>query len=170
MTTQVYLSDSPEQTLAVGRTLGRQLTSGDLAAPTWLVLLQGELGVGKTHFVKGLATAFGITPEEVTSPTFALVQAHPFSGGTLWHIDLYRLPTGAPIVDAIGLEEILEQPGIVVIEWPERLGKALEALIEQQSVVCRVNLEEVDETTRRITIHQTVGPAAPSDDRRTPLG
>ncbi len=152
MTEQAYLSHSPEETLAIGRALGRSLAQA-AAATTCVALLEGELGAGKTRFVKGLAAALGIAPEEVTSPTFALVQAHAFQGGTLWHVDLYRLPTGSPsIADAIALEDMLDQPGIIAIEWPERLGKALDGLMSARRAVWRIQMEEAGENARRITI------------------
>ncbi|OYT72658.1 MAG: tRNA (adenosine(37)-N6)-threonylcarbamoyltransferase complex ATPase subunit type 1 TsaE [Chloracidobacterium sp. CP2_5A] len=152
MTEQVYLSHSPEETLALGQSLGRRLAPGGTEAPAGVVLLRGELGAGKTHFVKGLAAALGIVPEEVTSPTFALVQAHAFEGGTLWHVDLYRLPAGAPIADAIGLEDLLSQPGIIAIEWPERLGDAMDGLRRAQRPVWQVQMDEAGEDARRIAI------------------
>ncbi|MCS7080552.1 MAG: tRNA (adenosine(37)-N6)-threonylcarbamoyltransferase complex ATPase subunit type 1 TsaE [Chloracidobacterium sp.] len=154
MTEQTYLSHSSEETLALGRALGHELKP-DVAAPARIVLLQGELGAGKTCFIKGLAAALGIVPEEVTSPTFALVHAHPFQGGTLWHVDLYRLPAGAPIAEAIGLEDLLGQPGVVAIEWPERLGDELEALVGTPHLVWQVRIEEVDEGRRRVTIRRS---------------
>lgn len=151
MTDQTHLSRSPEETFAVGETVGRELKpDGDATAR--LLLLEGELGAGKTHFVKGVAAALGVAPEDVTSPTFALVQVHPFPGGTLWHVDLYRLPTGAPIADVIELDEMLEQPGVVAVEWPERLGAALDGILEQHPALRWVRIAVVDETTRRITI------------------
>jgi tRNA threonylcarbamoyl adenosine modification protein YjeE len=85
-------------------------------------LLSGQLGAGKTAFVKGLARGLGINPDEVHSPSFTLVNHYP--GATqFYHIDLYRLNTGVAAAYAVDLDEILDRPGaVVVIEWAERLG------------------------------------------------
>jgi tRNA threonylcarbamoyladenosine biosynthesis protein TsaE len=154
---QTYLSHSPEETFAVGYNLGERLAAC-LAAWTdatgRVVLLSGELGSGKTQLVKGLAAALGLDPAEVTSPTFALVQAHAFPGGTLWHVDLYRLPTGPGAAEAIALAELLEQAGIIAMEWPERLGPDLPLLVADEGRTWWVQLDELEDGIRRITIHQ----------------
>ncbi len=151
-----YLSHSPDETFAVGYALGQHLAQWPDACGR-MVLLSGELGSGKTQFVKGLAAALGLDPAEVTSPTFALVQAHTFQGGTLWHVDLYRLPTGSGAAEAIALAELLEQPGIVAIEWPERLGPVLPTLAASEDRTWRVYLDERQDGSRRITLHHPVG-------------
>lgn len=86
-------------------------------------MLDGPLGAGKTVFVKGLASALGIDPEEITSPSFTLV--NPYAGRLpLVHIDLYRLDQGAAAANAVDLEELLsDERAVVVIEWAERLGQ-----------------------------------------------
>ncbi len=150
-----YLSHSPDETFAVGYALGQHLAQWPDTCGR-MVLLNGELGSGKTQFVKGLAAALGLDPAEVTSPTFALVQAHAFQGGTLWHVDLYRLPTGAQAAEAIALPELLEQPGIVAMEWPERLGPVLSTLVADAGRMWRVQIDELEDGSRRITIHHPV--------------
>lgn len=104
------------ETFALGRRLGAQLSGGEI------LLLDGPLGAGKTVFVKGLAAALDVDPEEVTSPSFTLV--NPYSGRLpLFHIDLYRLDEGAAAAHAVDLEELLsDENAVVVIEWAERLG------------------------------------------------
>jgi tRNA threonylcarbamoyladenosine biosynthesis protein TsaE len=107
-----HISHSPAETAALGEEWGRVAESG------LVIGLSGDLGAGKTQFVKGLARGLGIA-ERVHSPTFALVNI--YSGGrlTLFHLDLYRLDTPQQIT-AAGLEDYLSPAGITVIEWAER--------------------------------------------------
>jgi len=85
-------------------------------------LLQGDLGAGKTVFAKGVGAGLDIDPAEVNSPTFTILNRHE-GRMRLYHLDLYRIAGGANEVYDLGLEEILAEPGaVVVIEWPERLG------------------------------------------------
>jgi tRNA threonylcarbamoyladenosine biosynthesis protein TsaE len=108
-------SYSEADTTEAGRRLAGQLTPGDV------LLLYGDLGAGKTAFVRGLARGLGAPDHEVSSPTFTLV--HEYRGGrlTLFHADLYRLTT-AEAVD-LGLHEIGED-GVLAIEWADRLAGA----------------------------------------------
>ena len=107
---------TPEETFNLGKTIGAHLAGGEI------LLLNGPLGAGKTVFVKGLAAALDVDPEEVTSPSFTLV--NPYNGRLpLFHIDLYRLDGGAAAANAVDLEEVLtDERAVVVIEWAERLG------------------------------------------------
>ncbi len=110
------LSFKAEETSDFGKTVGEYLTGGEI------FLLSGPLGAGKTVFVKGLATALGIDPKEVTSPSFTLVNYHR-GRLPLYHIDLYRLEKKNSVAQTIGLDEIIaDSQAIVVIEWPENLG------------------------------------------------
>lgn len=106
------ISHSPAETAAVGEAWGRAAQHG------WVIGLSGELGAGKTQFVKGLARGLGITGR-VHSPTFTLVNVYAGSRLALFHLDLYRLDTREQIV-AAGLEEYLQPQGVAVIEWAER--------------------------------------------------
>jgi tRNA threonylcarbamoyladenosine biosynthesis protein TsaE len=137
-----HLAGSEEATQAFARQIATMLRSGDV------LLLSGELGAGKTTFVRGLAEGLGIDPGEVSSPTFTLV--HEYRGGrlTLYHADLYRLPQAA--TDDLGLEELGIQDGVLAIEWPDRLAHDMPGAL-------LVRLETVDESTRRIS----VGPVGP---------
>lgn len=112
-----WQTQSAEETFALGKELGEQLRGGEI------LLLDGPLGAGKTVFVKGLASALGLDPEDVTSPSFTLV--NPYAGRLpLFHIDLYRLDEGAAAANAVDLEELLsDERAVVVIEWAERLGQ-----------------------------------------------
>jgi tRNA threonylcarbamoyladenosine biosynthesis protein TsaE len=131
------LTQSEEETAAVARELASDLKASDV------ILLSGNLGAGKTAFVRGLAAGLGIDPEEVSSPTFTLV--HEYRGGrlTLYHADLYRLEKVA--TEDLGLEEMGLSDGVLAIEWPDRLSHALPG-------ARAVQIEMVDETTRRITV------------------
>jgi tRNA threonylcarbamoyladenosine biosynthesis protein TsaE len=110
--TRSFETGGEEQTSAVGEALAPELTAGDV------LLLEGELGAGKTAFVRGLARGLGLQPDDVTSPTFTLIQE--YRGGsalTLYHADLYRLSPRE--VDDLGLGELSEE-GILAVEWPDR--------------------------------------------------
>lgn len=131
------LTQSEEETKAVARELASTLKAGDV------VLLSGDLGAGKTAFVRGLAAGLGIDPGDVFSPTFTLV--HEYRGGrlTLYHADLYRLARAA--TDDLGLEEMGVTDGVLAIEWPDRLTHALPGAIA-------VNIEILGDTTRGIAL------------------
>jgi tRNA threonylcarbamoyladenosine biosynthesis protein TsaE len=144
------ITRSEEETIAVAREFAATLRAGDV------VLLSGNLGAGKTAFVRGLAEGLGINPDDVSSPTFTIV--HEYRGGrlTLYHADLYRLERTA--TEDIGLEEMGVKDGVLAIEWPDRLTHALPGARE-------VRLDLVDENTRRI---QAAGRPTPSDNSALP--
>lgn len=99
-----------EAMLELGRKVGERLRPGDV------VLLFGQLGTGKTTFVKGLAAGLGVT-DEVSSPSFALI--HVYKGAaTLCHVDLYRLDSPDD-VETLGLEELMESDVVTAVEWPD---------------------------------------------------
>ena len=110
--TERYLTRSEEETAGVAATLARRLSPGTV------VLLYGELGAGKTAFVRGFVEGVGIAPDEVSSPTFAIIQRYG-GDGRVYHVDLYRL--GPDEVEDLGLEELPEHGGLVCIEWADRL-------------------------------------------------
>jgi len=111
--TQTTVTHSEQETAAVGRGLAAALSAGDV------VLLVGDLGAGKTAFVRGLAEGLGVPASEVSSPTFTLVQEYRSGRLPLFHVDLYRL-NDAREVDDLGLDEIAED-GVLAIEWAEKL-------------------------------------------------
>lgn len=111
-------SKSSEQTFSLGERLGRRLRGGDV------VLLRGGLGAGKTLLTKGIVQALGFDVDEVTSPSFALVNLYKTDEHNIYHIDLWRIGEGSDAAFAVGLDEILEDSSaIVIIEWAERLGE-----------------------------------------------
>ncbi|HEX2344280.1 MAG TPA: tRNA (adenosine(37)-N6)-threonylcarbamoyltransferase complex ATPase subunit type 1 TsaE [Vicinamibacterales bacterium] len=140
------ITQSESETVAAGRNLAATLQPGDI------VLLSGALGAGKTAFVRGIAEGLGANPNEVTSPTFTLIQEYRGRRCTLYHVDLYRLEPRE--VDDLGLDELLAQEGITAIEWPERLPRRLEVAIE-------VLIFYTGETRREIVV--TRGEAAQPD-------
>jgi tRNA threonylcarbamoyladenosine biosynthesis protein TsaE len=131
---------SEDETLELGRGVGRVLKGGEL------VVLEGDLGYGKTVFARGVATGLGIPAEEVSSPSFTLV--HEYRGGRvpLFHVDLYRLERPEEEVGGLGIEEILAAGGVVLVEWGERLPPYL----RRDAIVVR--LHDVGEGSRRIEI------------------
>jgi len=135
------VSRSPTETFNLGKQFGEQLSGGEI------VLLSGPLGAGKTIFVKGLASALGVDPEEVTSPSFTLV--NPYAGKfPLFHIDLYRLEEGAAAAHAVDLDELLnDERAVIVIEWAERLGQ-----YPLPANVWRISITGDGETARNIAI------------------
>jgi tRNA threonylcarbamoyladenosine biosynthesis protein TsaE len=105
------------------------------------LLLRGTLGVGKTVLAQGIAAGLGIDPKQVQSPSFTLVREHSGEYGRLVHIDLYRLEPSE--LDAIGIWEILESPGVKVVEWAERLPLAIEGALQ-------IEIELGDQVENRI--------------------
>jgi tRNA threonylcarbamoyladenosine biosynthesis protein TsaE len=108
-----HITNSESETAAIGRVLAATLSAGDV------VLLFGDLGAGKTAFVRGLAEGLGVPRDEVSSPTFTLVQEYRGGRLPLFHVDLYRLNDPRE-VDDLGLEEIAEE-GVLAIEWADKL-------------------------------------------------
>jgi tRNA threonylcarbamoyladenosine biosynthesis protein TsaE len=131
-----HVTTSEEETAAVARALARQLGPGDV------LLLSGNLGAGKTAFVRGIAEGLGVDPDEVSSPTFTIV--HEYRGGRLplFHVDLYRLEKAG--AGDVGIEELGEGTGVLAIEWPDRLAATLPA-------ARRIQIEILDGDMRRIS-------------------
>jgi tRNA threonylcarbamoyladenosine biosynthesis protein TsaE len=111
-----WISHSPQETQNLGAHFGNFLRGGET------VLLSGALGAGKTLFVKGVAESLGIPGDEVTSPSFTLVN-HYTGRLRLYHIDLYRLNEGVGAAHAVDLDELLmDEQAVIIIEWAERMG------------------------------------------------
>jgi tRNA threonylcarbamoyladenosine biosynthesis protein TsaE len=135
------LSESPEATMALGAALGERLAAGDVVA------LEGDLGAGKTVFVKGVAAGLGIDPGAVTSPTFTLVHEYgdAESPCRLFHLDLYRIED-PDAVQGLGWDEAVGGRGVALVEWADRAGGWLPA--ER----LEVRLVVAGETARRILV------------------
>jgi tRNA threonylcarbamoyladenosine biosynthesis protein TsaE len=140
-----FTSDSPEQTFDFGRDLGSRLEGGEI------LLLSGPLGAGKTLFVKGICSALGIDREEVTSPSFTLV--NPYAGRVqLYHLDLYRLDEGASAAHAVDLDELLaDEKSVIVIEWAERMGN-----YPLPNNVWKIRISGDGEDARKIAIERSI--------------
>ncbi len=122
MAPAIHLTHSPDDTFDLGYDLGAALTP-ERATPCFVVLLEGDLGAGKTCFSKGLAAGLDIPDDEVTSPTFTIINEYRGGRLPLRHLDLYRLPAEADIRESLGLDEILSETGVMIVEWAERLGR-----------------------------------------------
>jgi tRNA threonylcarbamoyladenosine biosynthesis protein TsaE len=115
--TGAFVSRSEQETFELGFDIGKQLSGGEI------ILLSGPLGAGKTLLVKGMAHALGVDEDDVSSPSFTLV--NPYDGRLrLYHIDLYRLDEGVSAAHAVDLDELLsDEQAVIVIEWAERMGR-----------------------------------------------
>src|SRR5689334_12302590 len=112
-----YITRSPEETIALGRTLAGML------APPKVVLLRGDLGAGKTTLVKGIAEAFSAaSQDDVTSPTFTLIHEYRGPKASLFHIDLYRIDTQREL-DTLALDDLMSEDSILLIEWGEKFAR-----------------------------------------------
>jgi tRNA threonylcarbamoyladenosine biosynthesis protein TsaE len=133
-------TSAPEETVEAGRQLAAEL------APGAVVALSGELGAGKTHFVRGLAEGWGAT-EPATSPTFALLHEYETPRGKICHLDLYRARDSEEIWSAVH-DELDSSGGLLVIEWPDRCPELLppDAL--------RISISHTGQGRRTITIEK----------------
>ena len=133
------ITASQSETERAGEELGRRLKPGAV------VLLYGDLGAGKTAFVRGLARGLGADPEDVSSPTFTIIQEYAGATARLHHVDLYRL--SAAEIDDLGLDELIAGDAVVAIEWAERWNDRPAGAIE-------VRLEQAGDDRRRITVRE----------------
>src|SRR5580704_12863013 len=140
METREFITHSPEETVALGRTLVGQL------APLKIVLLRGDLGAGKTTLVKGIAVGFGAASEDdVTSPTFTLVHEYRGPGANLYHIDLYRVDTQRQL-ETLGLDDLIAENSVLLIEWGEKFPR----FVRERDV--EIALERVGENARKVRV------------------
>jgi tRNA threonylcarbamoyladenosine biosynthesis protein TsaE len=141
MKTTTFTSRSPQETAAIAGQLLARLAPGAVLA------LHGDLGSGKTCFVRGLAAALHLSVP-VTSPTFTLIHEYP-SEPPLYHMDLYRLG-GPDVLDALGLDEYLDGDGITVIEWADRAGP----LLPDRTIHIHFQIEQNHES-RTLTVKES---------------
>ena len=139
-----YITHSPEETRALGRTLAQALQGGAVVAFT------GDLGAGKTAFVSGMAEGLGIE-ERVTSPTFTIVNEYEGGRLPLFHFDMYRLGSADELFH-IGWEDYLARGGVCAVEWSENVDEAL----EEDTIRVDIRRGDTDQQ-RRISIQG--GPA-----------
>ena len=132
-----YITNSPEETEALGERLAQTLTPGTVLA------YRGDLGAGKTAFTRGLARGLGYK-EPVTSPTYTIVNEYMGGRLPLFHFDMYRLSSEEALWD-IGWEDYLERGGVCAVEWSENVAAALTGAM-------LVSIEKTGESTRKITI------------------
>jgi tRNA threonylcarbamoyladenosine biosynthesis protein TsaE len=135
-TPQVITTRSELETTNLGESLGRSLEPGST------LLLVGDLGAGKTTLVRGIAKGLGVDPDEVSSPTFVLINEYR-GRVTLHHVDLYRIDGAA--IDDLGLEELSASGGVVVIEWADRLPRLFAGAV-------RITIADKGDTVREIVV------------------
>ena len=133
----IYETHSPEETEQIGALLAKKLTPGTVIA------FEGDLGAGKTAFTRGLAKGLGCT-EQVSSPTYTIVNEYISGKMPLFHFDMYRLRCADDLFD-IGWEDYMERGGVCAVEWSENVADAMENPI-------RVCISKVGENSRTITI------------------
>ena len=132
-----FITHSPEETEKIGAALGRVVPAGTVIAYC------GDLGAGKTAFTRGLARGLGCT-EQVTSPTYTIVNEYLSGRAPLFHFDMYRLRSADDLWD-IGWEDYLDRNGVCAVEWSENVREALEDDMT-------VRIDKLGDDTRRITL------------------
>jgi len=140
---ETFICETPEETFDLGEKLGAELRGGEV------VLLSGGLGAGKTLLTKGILYALEYDVDEVTSPSFTLVNLYRTEKFDVYHIDFWRLDTIEDVASAVGLNEILEdETAIVIAEWSERLKE-----INFQNKIIRVSIDGDGDEPRRIVLN-----------------
>lgn len=133
----VYYTNSDKETEAIGEQFGRSVKDGTVIA------MYGDLGAGKTAFVRGMARGMGIT-ERVSSPTFTIVNEY-LGDRTLIHFDMYRLGSADELFD-IGWEDYLARGAVCAVEWSENVEEAF------YGDEIRLTIEKLSDTSRKITV------------------
>lgn len=136
-----YISNSLKDTRKIAKEFANEISAGDI------VLLRGDLGAGKTAFVKAIVWALGGKQDSVTSPTFTIVNEYLVNSKTIYHFDLYRINDINELYN-IGIEEYLYSNGVCFIEWPER---AEEIFVGSHY---EVEIKKIGETSRKFIIRK----------------
>jgi len=135
-----FTTNSPEETIALGRELASQLD------PPKIVILRGDLGAGKTTLVKGIVEGFhAASQDDVTSPTFTLIHEYRGPSATLYHIDLYRIDTPREL-ETLGLHDLIAENSVLLIEWGEKFVPF------QRERNAEIAIERVSENQRKIRL------------------
>ena len=144
-----FVTRSPEETIDLGRQLAPELV------PPSLVLLQGELGAGKTTLVKGIVEEYSVTNrEQVTSPTFTLIHEYRSPRADIYHIDLYRVDTPRQL-ETLAIDDLFGPRSLILIEWGEKFER-----FQRESDV-KILMERTGENERTITIKSFKSPDSP---------
>jgi len=160
MNRERWVTHSPEETIALGSVIARRFRRGEVVA------LIGELGSGKTQFVKGVAEAFHAHPH-VSSPTFVIMNRYDGNDAEgreifLFHVDLYRIEGTDALLD-LGLEEVFDADGITLIEWADRMGALLPP--RRMEIVCSHGSTE-QERILELSVHDAEGVSRPALARK----
>lgn len=146
-----YKTNSADETIALGEKIGELLKGGDLIA------YSGDLGAGKTTITRGISIGMGLG-DEVTSPTFALVNEYRGAGLSLIHFDMYRINSSADL-ETTGFFDYMDEDSVLAVEWSENIAE------EIPDNAIRIDIQRVDEDTRIIAIETNDG-----DDRFENIG
>jgi tRNA threonylcarbamoyladenosine biosynthesis protein TsaE len=139
-----YTCETPEDTFALGEKIGNEINAGDV------LLLSGGLGAGKTLLTKGILNSLDFDIDDVTSPSFTLVNLYRTPKFDVYHIDLWRLDDNSHVAPAVGLDEILSHGNaVVIIEWSEKLKK-----FSHTGRIINVSIEGDGEGPRQFTIDE----------------
>ncbi len=139
-----FISQTPEETFSLGEKIGENLQGGEM------ILLSGGLGAGKTLLTKGILNALDFDVDEVTSPSFTLVNLYKTPNFDVFHLDLWRIDENSDAAFAVGLDEILEdEKAVVIIEWAERLGN-----YKLPPTVIKISIEGDGDEPRSIKIEE----------------
>jgi len=138
-----YVTHSAEETTALGRSLAAQLS------PPKLVVLTGDLGAGKTTFIKGIAEGFhAAQQDDVTSPTFTLVHEYRGPEVNVYHVDLYRVDTPREL-ETLGLDDLMDSRSVMLIEWGEKFPRF------QRERDVEIRIQRLSDNDRKITVLPT---------------
>ncbi|MBI2678529.1 MAG: tRNA (adenosine(37)-N6)-threonylcarbamoyltransferase complex ATPase subunit type 1 TsaE [Candidatus Koribacter versatilis] len=140
MPSREFTTRSPEETVALGRTLAAEL------APPNLVVLTGDLGAGKTTLIKGIAEGFNAAKQEdVTSPTFTLIHEYRGKDANVFHIDLYRVDTPREL-ETLGIDDLMDDRSVILMEWGEKFPRF------QRERDVEIRIERLGENERKIVV------------------